>query len=93
MIVGKSRASRRNKLTDHVTEATIFSSVAKQVVLEPPTEHSLLVTISASSAHTVKLRATGKSIRVKSVAYGAIDTLLFELLNILVFRISTKTIH
>lgn len=64
-----------NNCGKHVEESPAPTRIVRQVVLEPYTQHGVLITTSTFSNHTVKPRALKKSMQKLSVTHGGIETL------------------
>lgn len=82
-----------NKLCKHVEKSAIAICIARKVVLEPHTQHSVLVTTSATGIHTVKPRTLEKRIQMLSAAYCVVDIFPFESFYILLSNFSAKAMN
>lgn len=83
----------KSSLAEHAEKSLIAIYLARQVVPEPYTRQSALVTTFASSIHTVTLKVFEKSMQIIFAAYGVIDTPSIQLLHILLSNYIAEAMH
>lgn len=83
----------RIKLFEHVQKAPDSGCVARHIILEPHTRHSVLVTTPALNIRTTKSKIMENIVQLMSAAYCVMDPLSLQPIYFLLSKFSAIAMH